>query len=297
MSLAPVVAIAIMAALLIIALPVSGMAASFAVARSYAPVLNKPDFRAVFGGADKITLKTDNCGQVRELEFTALPGTVFRLLEVIRRNGDIIYRVETDEYTAPPGVKLFLDSRFLELKQQEPPPRQRRLPGVEEIAASMLKAVGTPYVWGGNRREGIAELGSLYYRRPLPAGLEKSLLLAGVDCSGLLYQATNGWTPRNTSELVYYGKGVQIAGKTAEDIARQLEPLDLIVWKGHVVIVLDSKTAIESTLACGKPGNGGVVTTPLTKRVRQAMKTRQPADEWPAAGKADDFFVIRRWIK
>ncbi|OGU01019.1 MAG: hypothetical protein A2079_05690 [Geobacteraceae bacterium GWC2_48_7] len=286
-----------MAGLLIVAVPFSGMAASFGVARTYAPVLNKPDFKAVFGGKDRISLKTDNCGQVRELEFTALPGTVFKLLEAVRRNGETIYRVETDEYIAPPGVKLFLDSRFLEITKQVPPSRSRRLPGREEIVASMRNAVGVPYVWGGNRQEGIDELSRLYYQKPLPSGTEGVLLLAGVDCSGLLYQATNGWTPRNTSQLVHYGKGLSIAGKTAEEIARLLEPLDLIVWKGHVVIVLDPETTIESALACGKPGNGGVVTTALVKRIREVMKKRQPADDWPAAGKMSDVFVIRRWIK
>lgn len=295
MIVSPLV-ILLLAALLTLSVPVPGFAASFGVARAYAPVLNKPDFRSVFGGADGKSLKTDSCRQVREMEFTALPGTVFRLLETLKRNRDTIYRVETDEYIAPPGVSLFLDSRFLEIKNQEPSPRQRRLPGREEIVTSMRNAVGVPYVWGGNRQEGIDDLTRLYYRKPLPSGVEATLSLAGVDCSGLLYQATDGWTPRNTSDLVHYGKGLPIAGKTAEAIARQLEPLDLIVWKGHVVIVLDPQTTIESALLCGRPGNGGVLTTPLVKRIREVMKKRQPADEWPAAAKKNDIFVVRRWM-
>ncbi|MGD0584971.1 MAG: peptidoglycan endopeptidase, partial [Oryzomonas sp.] len=53
-------------------------AASYGVARSATPVLNSPAFSDVFGGADGRSLKTDRCGQVRQLEFIALPGTVFR---------------------------------------------------------------------------------------------------------------------------------------------------------------------------------------------------------------------------
>ena len=43
-------------------------AASYGVARSAAPVLNTSAFRSVFGGPDGRTVKTDRCGQVRELE-------------------------------------------------------------------------------------------------------------------------------------------------------------------------------------------------------------------------------------
>lgn len=289
-------AILLLTALLALSVPVPALAASFGIARVPAPVLNTPEFTNVFGGKDGLSLKTDTCGQVRKMEFTALPGTVFRLLETIRRNGATIYRVETDEYNAPPGVRLFLDGRFLEVRQEEPPPRSKHLPDREQIIASLRNAIGVPYVWGGNRQEGMEELLRFYYQKPLPSGMEQHLSLAGVDCSGLLYQATNGWTPRNTSELTDYGKGLAIAGKTAAELARQLEPLDLIVWKGHVIIVLDHETAIESILACGKPHNGGVVTTPLKKRLYEVMQKRQPVDAWPAAGKRNDMFVVRRWM-
>jgi hypothetical protein len=89
---------------------------------------------------------------------------------------------------------------------------------------------------------------------------------------------------------------VHVAGKTAGEIAGSLDPLDLIVWNGHVLIVLDRGTVIESRLACGKPGNGGVVITPLQQRLTEIMRTRRPVDSWPAAGKQKDIFVVRRWF-
>ncbi|HEY4743896.1 MAG TPA: hypothetical protein VIH45_04505, partial [Desulfuromonadaceae bacterium] len=81
----------------------SAGAAAYGVARTPAPVLNTPAFGAVFGGQDGRTLKTDRCGQVRELEFIALPGTVFRILAEVKGSPAAIYRVETDDYPAPAG--------------------------------------------------------------------------------------------------------------------------------------------------------------------------------------------------
>lgn len=228
-------------------------AAGYGVARVPAPVLNVPEMKTVFGGRDGKSLKTDSCGQVRELEFIALPGTPFRILAEVRRGETIIYRVETEEYPVPVGTSLYVDSRFIEPHQTPPSPRPRQLPSRETIISTMTAAVGTPYVWGGNVRQGVPELLQNYYRGKVSDQERKHLTLAGLDCSGLLYEATGGWTPRNTSELVTWGSGVSVAGKGAAQIAARLEPLDLILWNGHVIIVLDRETAIESKLECEKP--------------------------------------------
>jgi hypothetical protein len=271
-------------------------AASYGVVRSSAPVLNTAAFSSVFGGTDGKTLKTDRCGQVRELEFIALPGTVFGIRGETRDGATTVFRVETDDYPVPAGVKLYLDSRLVELHGNRPPSRDRRLPPKAEIISALKVAIGSPYVWGGNLQGGVLELVELFYGGSVPDAARRQLTLAGLDCSGLLYQATDGWTPRNTSQLVAYGQAVPVAGKTVEAIASLLEPLDLIVWNGHVIIVLDRDTAIESRLECGKQGNGGVMTTALQKRLAEIMRTRRPADQWPVAGKPRDVFVVRRWF-
>ncbi|OGT96128.1 MAG: hypothetical protein A2X80_03000 [Geobacteraceae bacterium GWB2_52_12] len=271
-------------------------AAGYGVARVPAPVLNVPEMKTVFGGRDGKSLKTDSCGQVRELEFIALPGTPFRILAEVRRGATIIYRVETEEYPVPAGTSLYVDSRFIESRHQPPPPRPASPPPREKIISTMAAAVGTPYVWGGNVRQGVPELLQSYYRGKVSDQERKHLALSGLDCSGLLYEATGGWTPRNTSELVSWGSGVPVAGKGAAQIAAQLEPLDLILWNGHVIIVLDRETAIESRLECDKPGRGGVVTTPLRQRLEEIMRTRRPVDVWPAGSKKRDIFVVRRWL-
>lgn len=269
-------------------------AAQYAVARTAAPVLNTPSFSAVFGGQDGKTLKTDRCGQVRELEFIALPGTSFKLLKEVRNNDSTVYQVETAEYPTPANGALYVESRFIEPRASQPPARTRKLPGRQEIISDLRGAIGSPYVWGGNLQQGVGELAGMFYHGAIGTG--KQEILAGLDCSGLLYQATHGWTPRNTAQLILFGTGLPIAHKTVEEISRLLEPLDLIAWNGHVIIVLDKDTAIESRLECGKPSNGGVVTTPLRQRLAEIMRTRRPVDSWPTAGKQRDVFVIRRWF-
>jgi len=266
----------------------------YGVAVISTPVLNTPDFKAVFGGARGVELKTDRCGQVRELEYIALPGTVFTLLKELPSGSATIYQVETDEYTAHPNTRLYIDSRFLRLEPTAVPMRRAPLPSREAITSALRATVGSEYVWGGNVPGGVPELTAWFYK-----GIREEergrLTLAGLDCSGLLYQATGGWTPRNTAQLLMYGQGVDIAGKSSRDISNVLLPLDLIVWNGHVIIVLDQKTAIESRLECGKPGNGGVVMMPLSQRIAEIMRTRRPINMWPNGKKQDDIFVVRRW--
>ncbi|MFH1029175.1 MAG: peptidoglycan endopeptidase [Pseudomonadota bacterium] len=266
----------------------------FGVASQNTPVLNSADFSGVFGGKDGRVLKSDRCGQVRELEFIALPGTVFKVLEEQRRGSATICRVETDEYHAPPGVRLYVDCGTLTLGSAVPTPRLKTLPTRAQVAAALKNSLGSTYVWGGNVRGGVPELVKWFQATISPGDLTR-FTLAGLDCSGLLYQATGGWTPRNTSQLVAYGNPVAVAGRQADQIMPLLEPLDLIVWNGHVVIVLDRENAIESRLECGKPGNGGVVITRLSKRLQEIMRTRGPVDAWPAGSRSKDIFVVRRW--
>lgn len=266
----------------------------FAVAVTPTPVLNRPDFRTVFGGKDGRTLLKDDCGQIRAVEFVALPGTVFTIHGEAKSIHGTVYRVTTADYPYPLTGGYFVDSRSVRLEREKPPERSRNLPSKEAIVAAMKKRVGTGYIWGGNLADGVPQLTEWYP----PAGAAemtwrelKQWSLAGVDCSGLLYEATGGYTPRNTSSLVRYGQGVSIAGKTAAAIAAALEPLDLIVWTGHVLIVIDGGNAIESRLICGKPEEG-VRIRPLKTALADIMRTRRPVD---IGSNASGEFVIRRW--
>lgn len=281
--------------LLTVVLARAGGEKRYAVAVLPTPVLNTTDFPGVFGGRDGRTLRTDRQGQIRPLEFIALPGTAFTVHGTLRRGASVVHRVTTDDYPYPAAAGYFVEDRFVRLTDEPPPPRPRTLPPREEIIARLLAARGSRYVWGGNVRAGVPAMVEFFP----PAGTlspeaERRWRLQGVDCSGLLYEATDGVTPRNTSALLAYGAGVPIAGLGAEEIRRRLEPLDLIVWKGHVIIVLDRERTIESRLGPMPGERDGVAVRPLREVLAEVLRRRVPADRYPE-GKGGRSFVVRRW--
>ena len=266
---------------------------SFAVAESDTPVLNTPDFRSVFGGRDGMTLRQDECGQLRSLEFVALPGTLFRI-EAELKNGDRrIYRVTTADYPYVSKSGYFIDERFVRVQREKPKARTALLPGKKAVIDALKRMNGSRYVWGGNSSRGVPEMLRLYPPKGKhPPGIDL-WSLKGVDCSGLLYEATGGYTPRNTSALIDFGIGVDISGKSLKDITPLLEPLDLIVWPGHVLIVIDGGNLIESRLVCKEPDKG-VRIRPAVEALSDIMKKRKPADVIRNSGSE---FVIRRWFR
>lgn len=270
----------------------------YAIAIIPVPVLNTPEFASVFGGSDGKTLRLDSSALVREVEFVALPGTVFNIEETHSLGVRTIYKVTTDDYPYPTTKGYFIDNSFVGTADTLPPPRQKHLPEKKTVIENLLAARGSRYVWGGNIRAGIPQLLAFYppaSGSSLSPAVKDIWQLRGVDCSGLLYEATNGYTPRNTSSLVAYGRPVPIAGLDSGRIVNLLEPLDLIVWSGHVMIVLDQKRSIESRLdAKGK--NGGVVVRPLREALDELMKEKAPLDEYQeTAPNGKKGFVIRRW--
>ncbi|MCC6866768.1 MAG: peptidoglycan endopeptidase [Ignavibacteria bacterium] len=260
----------------------------YAVAKEPTPVLNTPDFQSVFGGADSMTVKTDNSGLIREMEFIALPGTVFDLLGEFDYGDHKIFKVETKEYEY--GSELFVDSRFVELKKTKPGERFIEMPKKEDIYKFLDKVVGSRYCWGGNYNAGIKKLAELYKPKGNISGsLMNEWILSGCDCSGLMYEATNGYTPRNTSKLVNYGSPVEIEGLSAEEIAAKCKPLDMIVWNGHVIYVYDKNTSIQSSLS-----KGGVVKLDLTETIRDVMSSKTPVNDYSTS--EGERFVVRRWF-
>ncbi|WP_005033880.1 hypothetical protein [Holophaga foetida] len=251
---------------------------TFATAKRALPVFN-----SMAAAASRVPLKPDACGQVRSLEFLALPDTAFII--VGQADPPEVLEVTTSDYPTPPELRLYVSRDALRPIPAQPPQRARTRPRREVVLQSLCTAQQTPYVWGGNLRQGV----------PLGDTLGA---YAGLDCSGLLYEATGGFTPRNTGELVHYGSAVPIQGLGRDQIIARLEPLDLIAWKGHVIIVLDRETVIESRLPCQAPGrHGGVMTAPLRQRLDEVMAQRSPADAWPAGEEGLPLFVVRRWLE
>ncbi len=267
----------------------------YARAEKPTPVLNTPDFRSVFGGADGKTLARDKQGLIRAVEFIALPGTAFYIENAFKINGALIYQVRTADYP-PQKSGLFIDSRFVSLSSKPLKPRAQKLPPKQTILNRMAANQGLRYVWGGNSSRGIPEMFQFYPpSQHIAPEAESMWALHGLDCSGLLYEAANGATPRNTSDLIYFGQPVMIEGLSPSQIAAKLKPLDLIVWKGHVIYVLDQNNTIESCLGCSPAG--GVTIRNLRAVVEEVMHTRRPANNYPVQTSPNDKpFVIRRWI-
>jgi len=93
--------------------------------------------------------------------------------------------------------------------------------------------------------------------------------------------------------MLYFGKPVMIEGLSASQIAAKLKPLDLIVWKGHVIYVLDQNNTIESCLGCSP--TGGVTIRNLRAVLEEVMRSRKPTNDYYKSA-VTERFVIRRWI-
>lgn len=264
---------------------------TFAVAQTFTPIFNTQDLRTTFGGGDGKTLPLQN-KLLKELEMIAFPSTCFTLLK--KCPGTHLVEVQTNEY--PASGPLFVDERFLLYQTAKPNERQKKLPQLSSILETMVSFLGAPYLWGGNCLE-VPEIMNFYPPKvewdSLDETSQHTWKLHGMDCSGLIYFATDGFTPRNTSSLIHYGKSVAIEGKKVKDW--NLLAGDLIVWKGHVIVVLDSTTVIESL------GGKGVIITPLTERIEQIQTQlqREPLDHWESNPTIpeNERFVVRRWYQ
>lgn len=220
---------------------------TFFVTDKPVPVLNTPYFTDVYGQA----LPFDDQRLVRAVEFIALPGQSFSVRS--EAEGSIL---EVDALHYPYTTPLFIDRRFGLFSNEKLEVFQPSLPPKEEILRDLISKVGLPYIWGGNWSKGMEEWERLY---PPPQSLTPEerdhWTFRGLDCSGMLYEATGGFTPRNTSGLFKLGKQVSID---------ELEPLDVIVYPGHNLVVLSPTEIIES---CHELG--GVVISPLKERINQ----------------------------
>jgi len=225
---------------------------SYAIAKLPTPIFNteKSPFSAK-------PLALDAQKRIMALETIAFPGTKF---SVKKELGTGIWQVETSEY--PSEDPIYVDRRFLQSMEEEPAERARVLPGIAAICQKMKSLLGMRYFWGGSWPEGIPEMFDLYDQ----SEISLDAACRGVDCSGLLYWAANGCTPRNTGAMTAIGQNIDISAMPAEAVQKLAEPLDIMVWRGHVVIVLDSDTVIESRIG------DGVFTSPFCQRLEEVRK-------------------------
>ena len=244
---------------------------TYALAKYPTPILNdiKPPFF--------YPLPYDEKKRLFSIENIAFPGTKFAILKTF----GAVVQVETAEY--PSLQPLYVDHRFLQPCHPTTPERRIYLPPLESVLISMERLKGHRYFWGGNWYQGIPELLELYPPQS-PLDLESHLdwTCTGVDCSGILYEATHGWTPRNTSGLCKLGTLIASHADSFESISSKVERGDMIVWPGkpgqagHVIFILSPHLVLESRIV------KGVMETPLKERLEECWSKKQP-------------FTIRRW--
>lgn len=236
-----------------------------AIARYPTPLLNntKPPFF--------YPLPYDDKKRLFSIENIAFPGTKFKILQEL----DGMVQVETAEYPSP--QPLYVDSRFLETCHATTPERRIFLPPLESVLTSMERLKGHRYFWGGNWYQGIPQLLEFYPpQNELDAESHLDWTCTGVDCSGILYEATHGWTPRNTSGLCKLGTLIASYEDSFTTIFSRVQRGDIVVWPGHVIFILSPHLVLESRI------HRGVIETPLQKRLEECWSKKEP-------------FMVRRW--
>ncbi len=253
-------------------------------AKTFTPILNTQYFTSVFGGEDGKSLPLDTQGLIRGIETIAFPNTKFK---VERACSNHILEITTKDY--PYKGPLFVDSRFLSPADETTPERTPKLPSSCFILKTLFSTLKEPYCWGGNCFN-VQEMLVLYPpKEALPPDLCFKWQLKGFDCSGLIYYATDGFTPRNTSSWLNFGTSIPIEGKNSQEIIKCLKPLDAIVWKGHIIFIYDEKQVIESK------GGEGVILTKIEERLESLLLNEKKKAKNNYCNDLEEYFLIRRW--
>ncbi len=263
----------------------------FAMAIGPTPVFNNHRFPGALGNHTHLHPRAR---LYHGLLFTAFPGTAFEVAGTRKSGKLILVRVKTNEYNCK---TCWVDSRHLKFSSKPFPTRRTVMPKKSVILKFFDDAVkaGVPYCWGCNFVTGVPRMIQDFQLT------QKQLKrypwdFKGLDCSGLLYGATGGATPRDTSRLLDYGVPVPIAGRTAEQIIASLRPLDIIVWQGHMVIVEPDGTVVETVNRLRRKFIRKTIRTPVEERLGEIMARRRPVNNyWDKRHLSGLRFVVRRW--
>lgn len=238
------------------------------------PILNRKDFSYVFGGYG-YGLLLDEKGLLKSLEMIAPSGSYFHVISIHDDLGHAIYEITFHDY--PSKYPLFLDSRFVE-KVSKVQIKEKKLPDLDLILDRLKNMISLPYVWGGNVSQGVPEMLDFYPpKRELTFHEKINWIMQGVDCSGMLYEATEGFFPRNTSDLIKLAIPYRLNDRNIPVLSKELNPLDVVVYKGHVIITFNKNHFIES-----RAHRGGVFLTEKETRLKLLLKEE-----------ASEVFVLR----
>jgi hypothetical protein len=226
--------------------------------------LNNPRFSFLFSGKEKLL---NNKGHPESFELTLVEGMIGEVVEQLEE----VFFVKFPFY--PISVYVWAEHTKEAHKFHDFFPIDKTT-----ILKRLLNCLGRAYLWGGNHVGQTTAFFKIFKYQGNEKREKRALCLDGIDCSGLLFFATNFQTPRNTKELQTFGSPISTL--------TSLKPLDLILTKGHVRIVLDSNQVIQSKQ------NRGVFLSRLDKELYFLKKNYKQVDEVKELRE----FSIRRFI-
>lgn len=212
------------------------------------PLFNTPHIKEVFTPP----INLDSRFLVNELETILYPNVTVTYKKIGNS-----YQITTDDY--PSKIPLYTHPHFLDTTGETKPVKRER-PTAKQMLTTLLNMPKLPYIWGGTFPEGVADLFKLFPQESNLTAWEWSLFhLRGIDCSGILYYASNGTLPRNTGPL----------WNVCNQISSPQKPLDLIFFPGHVIIYLGDGNVMES-----RQYNGTNI-MPLANRIDEIEKNEE----------------------
>ena len=258
---------------------------------------NNADINGVMWGKWSKWIHFDGTNLIRELVVVLPKDTALTLVKKVEKDGFTYYQIRTREFDpwAESKSAYYVDSRFIELTENKQKERIPNLPSKAWVLKNLHDALGYDYVWWGSYYKWIPEMEEFFPSEIVPSIKQmRQKLFRWVDCSGLLYQATDGYTPRNSRSVANFWSAVKIKWLSIDEIIEKVEPLDVIAWAWHVIIVYNNKYTIESRWF--ENFKGWVILTDIKTRLEEITKTRTWVDDYSDPSLPDkEKFVIRRW--
>ncbi len=197
----------------------------FAITKEYTPLFNTERINEIFNS----NLAFDHRYLLPQVESVLFPNTSLEVL----KDCNVSFEVKVKEYPSP--YPLFVDKRSILITKDRKNERDKICPTKETFLQRLLHFPKCSYIWGGTNPYGILQWIDYYPpKRALSSFEFAHWIFRGVDCSGLLYHVTDGFTPRNTKDLYMFGYEV-----------KEPKPFDLILCPGHVLIALPHEKVIE----------------------------------------------------